>query len=108
MYDNLFYSFFVLKHKLFNPKFYLITEHDTSLREILKLPKNDNIINKLNNSTNRSLAERWSESMRKDNTSLNGDPRDESAIPISQDTMVTQKILLCKILEYSKFIIIKY
>ena len=46
--------------------------------------------------------------MRKDNTSLNGDPRDESAIPISQDTMVTQKILLGKILEYSKFIIIKY
>ncbi|XP_023318938.1 DNA topoisomerase 2-binding protein 1-A isoform X3 [Trichogramma pretiosum] len=63
------------------------TDHDESLREILKLPKSEKASSSgYNTSSNLSVAERWTESMRRDNTSSNNDHRDDSAIPVSQDT----------------------
>ncbi|CAB0031306.1 unnamed protein product [Trichogramma brassicae] len=69
------------------------TDHDESLREILKLPKSEKVLSSgYNTSSNLSVAERWTESMRRDNTSSNNDHRDDSAIPVSQDATVSTTI----------------
>ena len=70
---------------------YFIEPNDT-FRQILKLPSSENVGNVSNTTKSQTLAERWNESIRKDNATLNLEPRDDSAIPISQESCITQKI----------------
>ncbi|XP_011498023.1 PREDICTED: DNA topoisomerase 2-binding protein 1-A [Ceratosolen solmsi marchali] len=69
-------------------------EPDNSLREILKLPNKDNIENNLSLTTNQTIKDRWSDTSKKNNgTTMQCETRDDSAIPISQESFGSQKIL---------------
>lgn len=52
-----------------------------------------NVEKSINVTKNQSIAERWNDSTRREKSTLNEDGRDLSAIPISQESCVSQKIL---------------
>ncbi|XP_058791574.1 DNA topoisomerase 2-binding protein 1 isoform X2 [Phymastichus coffea] len=65
---------------------------DNTLREILKLPSTDNLKSTINASKEQTFAERWNESVRRQIENTSNMDRDDSAIPISQESFVSQKI----------------
>lgn len=69
------------------------SEPDNSLREILKLPNTENFDNDYNATKNQSISERWNDTTKKDiRITMNDDSRDDSAIPISQESTISQKL----------------
>ncbi|XP_016844726.1 DNA topoisomerase 2-binding protein 1-A [Nasonia vitripennis] len=69
------------------------SEPDNSLREILKLPSTENFDNDYNATKNQSISERWNDTTKKDiRMTMNAESRDDSAIPISQESIISQKL----------------